>query len=116
MFRMFKHTCWRLLLAAIWLTAPAAAAPKAHVTTIGKAMSVPWFTGAGENKAITLKVRPLFVDARVKEYIVGAAHEVTDRQFVIRRAFRVNDSLPEDSGVLRWQWQRGGWLLVDRVT
>jgi len=27
----------------------------------------------------------------------------------------VNDSLPEDA-TLRWQWQRGGWLLVDRVT
>jgi len=33
----------------------------------------------------------------------------------MRRAFRVNDSLPDDS-IPRWQWQRGGWLLVDRVT
>ena len=35
--------------------------------------------------------------------------------FVVRRVFRVNDSLPEDPGP-RWQWQRGGWLLVDRLT
>jgi hypothetical protein len=27
----------------------------------------------------------------------------------------VNDSLPEDSSP-PWQWQRGGWLLVDRLT
>ena len=33
----------------------------------------------------------------------------------MRRAFRVNDSLPEDPSP-RWQWQRGGWLLVDRLT
>jgi hypothetical protein len=26
----------------------------------------------------------------------------------------VNDSLPPDSGP-HWQWQRGGWLLVDRL-
>jgi len=55
------------------------------------------------------------VDGRVKEYVLGAPHEVTDRLFVVRRVFRMNDSLPEDSGP-RWQWQRGGWLLVDRLT
>ncbi len=27
----------------------------------------------------------------------------------------MNDSLPEDS-TPKWQWQRGGWLLIDRVT
>jgi hypothetical protein len=56
------------------------------------------------------------VDGRVKEYALGSPHEVTDRLFVIRRVFRVNDSLPDDSGPSRWQWQRGGWLLVDRVS
>ncbi|HTW56837.1 MAG TPA: hypothetical protein VMD99_01765 [Terriglobales bacterium] len=64
---------------------------------------------------MTIKVRALVVDGRVKEYVLGAPHEVTDRLFAVRRAFRVNDSLPEES-VPRWQWQRGGWLLVDRMT
>jgi hypothetical protein len=41
-------------------------------------------------------------------------HEVTERLFVVRRIFRVNDSLLEDSGAPRWQWQRGGWMLGDR--
>jgi len=27
----------------------------------------------------------------------------------------VNDSLPEESAA-HWQWQRGGWMLVDRLT
>lgn len=40
---------------------------------------------------------------------------MTERLFVVRRAFRVNDSLPEDPSP-SWQWQRGGWLLVDRLT
>ncbi len=59
-----------------------------------------------------MKVRALVIDGRVKEYALGMPHDVTERLFVVRRAFRVNDSLPEDSGP-RWQWQRGGWLLVD---
>jgi len=62
-------------------------------------------------------VRPLLVDAHVKEFTLGPAHDVTDRIFVVRRAFRVNDSLPQESAQPpHWQWQRGGWLLVDRIT
>ena len=62
-----------------------------------------------------MKIRALIVDGQVKEYMLGSPHEVTERLFVVRRAFRVDDSLPEESGV-HWQWQRGGWLLVDRMT
>ena len=46
---------------------------------------------------------------------MGPPHDVTDRLFVVRRVFRLNDSLPADTAP-RWQWQRGGWLLVDRLT
>ncbi len=49
------------------------------------------------------------------EFVTGPSHEITERLFVVRRMFRVNDSLPEDS-TPKWPWQRGGWLLVDRVT
>jgi len=96
-----------------------AAAAKPHITTLGKWTTVQWFpeSGAGEEKPLTLKVRPLLVDAHVKEFTLGPAHDVTDRLFVVRRAFRVNDSLPQEStSQPHWQWQRGGWLLVDRVT
>ena len=68
-----------------------------------------------DDNPLTLKIRPLIVDGRVKEYATGAPHEITERLFVVRRMFRVNDSLPEDA-TPRWQWQRGGWLLVDRLT
>ena len=80
-------------------------------------MSVQWLTGTGaENeKPLLIKVRPLVIDGRVKEYVIGLPHEITDRLFVVRRAFRVNDSLPEDL-TPHWQWQRGGWLIVDRLT
>jgi hypothetical protein len=40
---------------------------------------------------------------------------VTDRSFVVRRVIRLNDSLPGDKQG-HWVWQRGPWLLVDRVT
>lgn len=94
----------------------ASAAAKVHVISFGKAMPVQWAPGrAGDEKSMTMKVRALVVDGRLKEYILGAPHEVTERLFVVRRAFRVNDGLPEDASP-RWQWQRGGWLLVDRLT
>jgi len=104
------------MLGCALLVTEATAATKVHVITFGKWMSVQWVPGTGaQEKPLAIKVRALLVDERVKEYTLGAPHDVTDRLFVVRRAFRVNDSLPEDSGA-KWQWQRGGWLLVDRVT
>ena len=104
------------LVCLLLLTTGAVGATKVHVLVFGKWISVQWNVGTGaDDKPVPLKIRPLIVDGRVKEYILGSPHEVTDRLFVVRRVFRVNDSLPED-GAPRWQWQRGGWLLVDRVT
>lgn len=91
-----------------------AAATKPHAVTFGKWISAKWPNATGE-KMLELKVRPLLVDTRIKEYTTGSPHEVTDRLFVVRRAFRMNDALPGESSA-RWQWQRGGWLLVDRLT
>lgn len=105
-----------LLIGTLLLSMMAAAATKVHVIVYGKWMTVQSFVGSGINeKPLAIKVRPLVVDGRVKEYALGAQHEITERLFVVRRAFRVNDGLPEDSAP-RWQWQRGGWLLVDRLT
>src|SRR5215471_3266573 len=89
------------------------AVTKVHVVAFGKWTSVPWI--AGDAKAVNIKVRALIVDGRTREYTLGAPHDITERLFVVRRAFRVNDSLPDDS-TARWQWERGGWLLVDRLT
>jgi hypothetical protein len=94
-------------------------AAKTHIVAFGKWTTVPWFpsTGAANDKPLTMKVRPLLLDAHIKEFTLGPAHDVTDRLFVVRRAFRVNDSLPQEStSPPHWQWQRGGWLLVDRTT
>jgi hypothetical protein len=103
------------LWCAVLFTVAAGAATKVHVISLGKLTTVQWLPGTGDDKPLTLKVRALTVDGRVKEYVIGSPHEVTERLFVARRAFRVNDSLPEES-TPKWQWQRGGWLLVDRVT
>jgi hypothetical protein len=59
------------------------------------------------------------VDGALKEWTTGDAHDVTDRSFVVRRVLRLNDSLPGDKPAAsekHWVWQRGPWLLVDRVT
>lgn len=112
---------WLRTVVMTWLlVSGCAAVSKPHVIAFGKWNSAKWPNATGQ-KLIDLRVRALVVDARVKEYTVGNPHEVTDRLFVVRRAFRVNDTLPnENDGVknngIHWQWQRGGWLLVDRLT
>jgi hypothetical protein len=88
--------------------------PKPHVVAFGKWTSAKWPNATGE-KTFDIKVRSLLVDARIKEYTTGNPHEVTDRLFVVRRVFRINDALPGEN-TMRWQWQRGGWLMVDRLT
>jgi hypothetical protein len=112
------QTCFVCLFVCVvlWPNASAAVGPKIHVITFGKWTSVQWSTSSGvDDRPLTIKIRALIIDGRVKEYALGAPHDVTERLFVVRRAFRVNDSLPEDPSP-RWQWQRGGWLLVDRLT
>jgi len=98
---------------------PGSAAPRVHTLVVGAARRVPYSkvgdpagAAAGET---SLKVRALLVDGLVKEWTTGDAHEVTDRSFVVRRAIRLNDALPGDKAG-QWVWQRGPWLLVDRVT
>jgi hypothetical protein len=104
-----------LFLAALVLTSVARGVTKPHVISFGKSTTVKWFAGPDEKLAVDLKVRALFVDARLKEFALGSPHDVTDRLFVVRRAFRLNDALPDES-IAHWRWERGGWLLVDRVS
>lgn len=95
----------------------ASAAGKPHVITFGKAMPVKLFLGPTEDRTAPLQVRPLYVDTKLKEFTTGDAHEVTDRIFVVRRAFRINNNLPtEEKKLPNWMWQLGGWLMVDRLT
>lgn len=108
-----------ILLFLCGLTDFAYSVPKPHIVAFGKWTTVQWFaaTAAADDKPLPLKVRPLLVDTRVKEFTLGFPHDVTDRLFVVRRALRVNDSLPQETtSPPRWQWQPGGWLLIDRTT
>ncbi len=100
------------------LAMSAAAAAKQHVITFSKWMPVKLFLGANEDKSLDIKIRSLYVDGRLREFTTGDLHDVTDRVFVVRRAYRLNDWLPSDEGNVahKWKWQRGGWLQVDRET
>jgi len=112
---VLRSHCTGLLLCAV-LIASASAAGKVHVISFGKWTSVPWLpAGAGNSRPLTLKIRALIVDGRAREYVIGLPHDITDDLFVVRRAFRLNDSLPDETAP-RWVWQRGGWLLVNRTT
>jgi hypothetical protein len=96
------------------LTASSFAAPKAHTVALGQWRSVEVRTEAGEKQP--LRVRELSIDGRLREYTTGAAHEVTDRLFVVRRAYRINDALPEEKKPQQWVWRLDGWISVDRQT
>src|ERR1700760_2849128 len=88
------------------------AVPKPHVITFGKWTNVSLFVGPDEKQKIEIKVRPIIIDTRVKEFTTSEPHDVTDRLFVIRKAYRLNDWLPDDPAnkTHTWKWQRGGWL------
>jgi len=114
-----------LVLAAIFAVSPAtqAATRRTHTVVLGAARKVP-YTKAGDPAGATagpdadmgtLKIRALLVDGVMKEWTTGEAHDVTGRSFVVRRVIRLNDTLPGDKQE-HWVWQRGPWLLVDRVT
>src|ERR1700753_2351215 len=103
-----------LFLLALHGPALSAAIPKVHTVTLGPVRKVPYTqpdatpdTKADETSS--LKVRPLFVDDRQKEWTTGELREITERTFTIRRALRVNDALPTDTAP-HWIWQPGPWL------
>ena len=115
-----------VVVSAIFAPCPSNAVPQAHTGFMGAVKRVPYSkvgdpagAAADEN---SLKIRPLLVDTVLKEWTTGDAHDVTDRTFVVRRAIRLNDSLPGESSknsaaaASHWVWQRGPWLMVDRVT
>ena len=109
----FSH----LLFCLIVLAGSAFGVSKPHAIAFSKWTAVKWYIGSGDSQPLDLKIRTLYVDGRAKEFTAGPVHDITDHLFVVRRVFRVNDSLPqEQETVPRWRWQRGGWLLVSRVT
>ena len=123
--RRTMGTAIAVIFTAILAVVPAiSAAPrKAHTVFLGAVKRVP-YSKAGDPAGAavgedTLTIRALLVDTVLKEWTTGDAHDVTDRSFVVRRVIRLNDSLPGDKPTLpggHWVWQRGPWILVDRVT
>jgi hypothetical protein len=108
---------FRVILSFVLFSGMALAASKPHVITFGKWTVVKSSTAPEENQSGDLKVRPIFLDGRLKEFTFGTPHEVTENFFVVRRVVRVNDTLPQESAsTSRWAWQRAGWLVVDRVS
>jgi len=109
--RIFSFTVILLLASS------ALAVSKPRVITFGKWLPVKWMVGPTESEVVNIKVRSLYVDGKIKEFTTGNPHDVTDRIFVVRRVFRLNDRLPvEENMPPRWKWQKGGWLSVDRST
>ena len=103
------------VLGVVLFAVLASAASKPHVVGLGSPQPVKLFIGPSGDKAIDITVRALYVDSKLKEFTTGKPHDVTDREFVVRRAFRINDALPDDPRKSpKWLWQLGGWLLVDR--
>jgi hypothetical protein len=102
---------WILLAVGI-----SSAASKPHIISLGKWSTVKVLASDDEGTPTEMRIRPLIVDGRTKEFTTGPAHDITDRLFVVQRAYRLNDLLPQESGSSRWRWERGGWLLVDRVS
>lgn len=114
---MIPRTFWVAAALALGAAPTVHAAAKTHTVGLGAVRHEPYSAEgdpAGARKdETTLSVRPLVVDGKVKEWTTGESHAVTERSFAVRRAMRLNDSLPSEAAA-RWVWQRGPWLLVDR--
>lgn len=100
--------------------APAASKPKVHTVGLGamrKVAYTPAFStpDSKDEDSTTLKVRPLIVDDKLKEWTVGEQHNISERTFAVRRVLHINDTLPTESGE-HWVWQPASWILVDRST
>ena len=135
---MFPRTQWKLWLSALFALLICASSathasgskasdpkkpksakpPRVHSVVLGGAKKVPYSKEGDPAGALPgdteLRVRPLYVDGRIKDWTTGEPHDVTDRSFAVRRALRINDALPTDK-TDHWVWQRGPWLLVDRT-
>ena len=117
---MSFRTLSYLLLLLLWLIpgTHCPAATKAHTVFLSSGKNVPYSPVGDPAGALPgekqLHVRALLVDDKVKEWTTGEAHNITDRTFVVRRAMRLNDALPGDKAE-HWIWQRGPWIMVDRV-
>lgn len=115
-----RHHPWFVVLLLVpWALAGAAAKPKIHSAALGAVKKVPYSEVADPAGSLPgekeLHVRPLLIDDKARDWTTGEMHAVTDRSFAVRRAIRLNDALPGDK-VDHWIWQRGPWLLVDRMT
>jgi len=120
---MHAGKTFAVLIAVLALSTTLDATPrKVHVVALGAGKRVPYSRAGDPAGALpgeeTLKIRPLIVDDVVKEWTTGDAHDVTDRSFVVRRVLKINDQLPGEKPPVsnHWVWQRGPWLLVDRVS
>ncbi len=108
-------TVRQALLFLSFFSATCLAVPRSHTVALGKWQTVSFTSDSAQQPAT--KIRRLLVDDRFKEYTTGPIHQVTERLFVIRRVFRLNDSLPDDKDRSpRWIWRLGGWISVDRAT
>jgi len=117
-FFLFASAIFALVLAGGAQIA-SAAARKSHSIVLGVVHHEPYSQQgdpAGfQTGETSLPVRALIVNGHLKDWTTGNAHDITERSFVVRRAVRLNNSLPGDRRQ-QWVWQRGPWLLVDRVT
>lgn len=104
----------RALVFVVLVATAGRATPRAHTVAFGAWRPVNIAQDAG--KPQPAKVRELLVDGRAHEFTVGIPHPITDHLFVIRRAYRLNDSLPDDTKKPQWVWRLGGWISVDRLT
>ena len=102
------------MLSVVLLAGGSMAAPREHTILFGPWRSVDTQKDSGDKQPV--KVRDLIIDGKPREHTAGVAHEVTDRFFVVRRAYRLNDALLDEKKQVQWIWRLGGWISVDRQT
>jgi len=106
----FDRCCATILLL---ISTSVSFAARSHSITFGPWLNVHLFVGCDAERVQQMKIRSLNIDGRSREFTIGIPHDVTDRLFVVRRVFHMNDALTSHP---EWKWQRDGWVMVDRTS
>src|SRR5262249_43904271 len=104
-----------LVTMVLVLASSGRSAPRQHTILLGRWRSVEVRSDSGRTQQ--MRVQELIVDGHLREYTSGPPHDVTERLFVVRRAYRMNDALPDENRKApQWVWRLGGWVSVGRPT
>jgi hypothetical protein len=71
------------------------------LSRFGPWLKVHLFVGPDADHVQDMKIRSLNLDGRSREFTVGEPHDIADKVFIVRRAYRMNEAPTNQP---EWKW------------